>query len=545
MQALYGIIVVWFSSSMLGAFERNDPAAYQWYVSAFVWFMLFFYAVRWSTRHFNSDTDYIVASRLKKFLYERFLAMDNNQVESKGTGRVTAILWEGVGGRNSLLRFLARRLLREVMTVVFSLIFIATISWQFFGLAVIYILLLGAFMFWLNKKMHHLRKERKQLWIEENRHKLKIMMSKFEVLQSEKTQQELDEVGMFTEKKRLVQRQINNYNYPMYDLPGLGNSWIRLVVMLTIGMAVFSWSSSIEEFAALMGAIGYLSSMIFRVTDSHKFWQEKTVHVEKLYDFLEEINPIQWLNSWNDFVYKKGDIKIANLRFGYGDELIFDDFSLQLQWWKKTAFVGESWSGKSTLMKLIAGYLHGDEWEISIDQQPLSKTKLQSYYRNIGYLTQEPSVFDGTIIENLTYASFWPISSKAIQKAISLAKCNFINDFKDGLQTEIGERWIKLSWWQRQRLAIAKIFLKNPQIILLDEPTSALDSFSEEAITEAMHNLFAWRTVVIIAHRLQTVKQADDIIVFDKGKIVERGTHKELLKQKGQYAKMLELQSGF
>jgi len=124
-----------------------------------------------------------------------------------------------------------------------------------------------------------------------------------------------------------------------------------------------------------------------------------------------------------------------------------------------------------------------------------------------------------------------------VRKAIKLSKCEFIYDLPDGLKTEIGERWVRLSWGQRQRLAIAKIFLKNPEIILLDEPTSALDSFSEEAITEAMHNLFEHRTVIIIAHRLQTVKEADDIIVFDEWKIVERWTHKSLISHKGKYNK--------
>lgn len=135
--------------------------------------------------------------------------------------------------------------------------------------------------------------------------------------------------------------------------------------------------------------------------------------------------------------------------------------------------------------------------------------------------------------------------NKKIDKAIKLAKCDFVYDFPHWIDTEIGERWIRLSGGQRQRLAIAKVFLKNPSIILLDEPTSALDSFSEEAITQAMHTLFEWRTVIIIAHRLQTVKEADTIFVFDEWTIVEEWTHDSLVQQWWAYAKMLELQSGF
>ena len=132
-----------------------------------------------------------------------------------------------------------------------------------------------------------------------------------------------------------------------------------------------------------------------------------------------------------------------------------------------------------------------------------------------------------------------------IHEIIKLSKCEFIYDFEKWLETEIGERWVRLSWWQRQRLAIAKIMLKDPKIIILDEPTSALDSFSEELITKAMNNLFTWRTVLVIAHRLQTVKHADEIIVIDNGEIQERGKHSELVEKNWIYNRMLELQSGF
>jgi len=163
----------------------------------------------------------------------------------------------------------------------------------------------------------------------------------------------------------------------------------------------------------------------------------------------------------------------------------------------------------------------------------------------VGYLTQEPSVFDGTVIENLLYAVEKKPSKKQIETIIQQAHCEFIYDLPNGIDTEIGERGIKLSGGQKQRLAIAKIFLKDPKIIILDEPTSALDSLSEQKITEAMHNLFRGRTVLIIAHRLQTVKHASEIIVIDTGKIIERGTHTSLVRKNGYYKKMLDLQSGF
>jgi ABC-type multidrug transport system fused ATPase/permease subunit len=173
----------------------------------------------------------------------------------------------------------------------------------------------------------------------------------------------------------------------------------------------------------------------------------------------------------------------------------------------------------------------------------MSRIALKTYYPYIGYLTQEPMIFDGTIKNNLLYSlpdkTASTITDQQLHEVLKNAECDFITD----LNTEIGEKGIRLSGGERQRLAIAKLMLKNPEIIILDEPTSALDSFSEEAITRALDCLFKNKTVIIIAHRLQTVKKADVIIVLENGKIIEQGTSVELIEKNGQYKKMLELQS--
>jgi ABC-type multidrug transport system fused ATPase/permease subunit len=294
---------------------------------------------------------------------------------------------------------------------------------------------------------------------------------------------------------------------------------------------------------------------------------------EKLIHTFDKFPKIIWYNTWNPYQKGNWDIQIKEISFKYknGNQL-FSDFSLHLQGKKKTALVGSSWSGKSTLIKVISGYIRPDSGSIIIDNQNLADISLESYYQHIGYLTQEPSVFDGTIRENLEYGitseqnAFSSPSQSQMDEIIQLAQCQFIYDLPKWLDTQIGEKWIKLSGGQRQRLAIAKVMLKNPSIILLDEPTSALDSFAEEEVTRAMNNLFEWRTVIIVAHRLQTVKHADEIIVLgniDKDlwdqsenstewsnteqytQILERGTHEELIAKWGYYAKMLELQSGF
>lgn len=283
------------------------------------------------------------------------------------------------------------------------------------------------------------------------------------------------------------------------------------------------------------------------VTSIH---QELT-YVDKLWETFDNSDEIRWYYGWKEFIMNRSDIKLDNVTYNYGKGAVLESFSLAIEGGKKTAFVWISGSGKSTIVKLIAWYIYPQKGEILIDNQALPSMKndnyisLQSYYKHIGYLTQEPNIFDGTIHENLTYALDYDPTDEELNSAIQASQCQFIYEFPDGLKTEIGEKGIKLSWGQRQRLAIAKVMLKNPDIVILDEPTSALDSFSEEEVTKALNNLFEWRTVIIIAHRLQTVKKADRIIVLDHGKVVEEGNHDSLVKSGGVYAKMLELQSGF
>ncbi len=371
-------------------------------------------------------------------------------------------------------------------------------------------------------------------------------MSKFEILQNNKFSHEAN-------KLKNITWNILNLWWKEDDRWTMWIIWVNLIISLIlftifiyIWKWVINWNFQLSYFVLIYWLVDILERHTRFITNNIREFWIKIVHVDKLLETFENIKEIWWINNITPFLYSKWDIKINNLTFWYWDDNIFNDLLLELIWWKKTAIVWDSWSWKTTLMKLIAWYLHPKSGEIIIDNQNIQNINLISYYKHIWYLTQDPSVFDWTVLENLTYALDREPTKEELEFTIKNSKCEFIYELPNWFETEIWERWVKLSWGQKQRLAIAKIMIKNPNIILLDEPTSALDSISEQVVSEALHNLFKWRTVIVIAHRLQTVKEADDIIVLKSWKILERWSHEQLSQiENWEYKKMLDLQTSF
>lgn len=239
-------------------------------------------------------------------------------------------------------------------------------------------------------------------------------------------------------------------------------------------------------------------------------------------------------------------IEFKNITFGHEKQKgkLFSDFNLTVLPGERIGLVGVSGSGKTTLTKLLLRFDDVKAGGILIDDQDIRDVTQNSLRNNIAYVPQETALFHRSIAENIAYAK--PNSSmKEIKRAAKLANAEeFIKDLPDGYKTLVGERGVKLSGGQRQRVAIARAILKDAPILVLDEATSALDSESEALIQEALNNLMKDRTSIVIAHRLSTVANLDRIVVLKDGKIIEQGTHKELLKKNGAYKKLWSRQSG-
>ena len=240
----------------------------------------------------------------------------------------------------------------------------------------------------------------------------------------------------------------------------------------------------------------------------------------------------------------EGKVELDDVHFHYRDDQeVIQGISFTVEPGQTIALVGPSGAGKSTLVQLLHRFYDPIKGEIRIDGIPLKLAQQSSYWQQIGIVPQETILFGGTILENIEYAKPGVTKEEVIEAAKAANAHNFITETPEGYETVVGEKGIRLSAGQRQRIAIARAILKNPRILILDEATSALDNESELLIQEALERLMQGRTSFIIAHRLSTIHNAERIIVMDKGKIIENGNHSQLMKEKGLYHKLYTLKS--
>ena len=537
-------IVVEGSESFLASFgiqNRRDQLIVLAVLTFVIWSLesLFDYlsAVTW--RGISQDIEH----KLRSDTFKNVLSLDMTYFENKSSGRLMAILNDDV---NQLERFLdtgANKLLQTATTVIViggTFLYISpTIA--LFAFIPIPIIIFGSFKFTTTIATRY---EKIRETIETLNNSLSNSISG--ILNVKSFTRENVEYNRI----RSASSEVKSANYHAIKLSAAFIPIIRVAILFG-----FTATLLIGGFLALEGEIRVaMYSVLLFITqrllwpltelgDTFDLYQRAMASFKRILNLRDETPSI--IDGNKEYETLENGIMLNNAVFSYTQGFeVLKKINLNIEAGKTTAIVGSTGSGKSTLIKLLLRLYDLDSGEINFDSTELKQLKLESLRRNIGLVSQDVFLFEGTVFENIAYGNLDATNEEVWNAANQSEATDFINQLPNKENTIVGERGQKLSGGQRQRISIARAILKNPEILILDEATSAVDNETEAAIQRSLDMLKQNRTVIVIAHRLSTIRNADKIYVLENGEIIESGSHEELLQNKDVYHKLWSVQTG-
>lgn len=474
------------------------------------------------------------------------VAADIDYFNSNLTGYLTAATRQYIDNSINLVRNIRDRYLGTLMSIILPIV---VVSW--FDLYLGFVMLImsifqAVYLLWASHLINPYRTQSREIY-KKNSGLLSDIASNILVIKS--TAQEkgyIDRVGEgMDEEVRLFRIR----HYKRIKMIIFREIITVIFFLILLWLAVSRLESGYISVVGAVLVVGYTITVLTGIYNLSDDLDEHDDLVDKIipaFDVLDRYNKVQDSPKAIKLDHIKGDIVFKNVTFAYNgqnkDQLVFDDLSLEIAHGQKVGIVGLSGAGKSTLTKLLLRFNDVDSGAILLDEVDIRNLKQSDLRSQIAYVPQEPQLFHTTIKENILVSR--PDSSDdEVLYALRMAHADkFVNQLSEGINSIVGERGVKLSGGQKQRIAIARAVLQNAPIIVLDEATSALDSESEQIIKDSFKDILTGKTAIVIAHRLSTLSEMNRIIVIDDGKVVEDGTHEELLTKGGIYARLWKRQ---
>lgn len=483
------------------------------------------YCMNYLDNYPEKKLEYGIYLDFKLLSLRKISTIDYTEYQKIGTGKLVQRIENGSSaGRNVVFNFWLR-LIRDLLpTIVFSVYFIWKIDKiityiLFVGYILIFIItnILLKFLYKIKEKILNSEELFNHFLVRGFMEMLVFRMSKQFPSEIKKTRSAKEDIVSSKVKMNMIHEAF----FTIFAL---------LVAMLDIGILFYAWKTknlTVGSIVALIALIenAYTPIAIFNVLYvQYKLDKASYKRFEEFLDLKED----NQLRNGNAIHTDIGEISIKNLSFQFEERKIIDDLSLFIKRGQKIAFVGESGSGKSTVIKILLGLLKYNQGEIYLGDMELSGICLNNLYDRVSYISQDVPVFDGTIKENLVFEK--NVSEEQMLDALKEVQLShLVENLAEGLDTEIGEKGTCLSGGEKQRLAFARLWFENPELVVLDEATSAMDNLTEENVMKSVMQKMKDKTVIAIAHRLNSIAGFDRIILFREGKIVGQGTFEELL----------------
>ncbi len=456
------------------------------------------------------------------------------------TGAVTKVVERGTKSIDSMLYFLLFNIAPTILELALVLqIFGSKFGWWLVASTMAMVVIYIAFTRWVTDWRAKLREQMNDLDTGAVAHAVDSLLNFETVKYFGAEQRESDRYERAVES--YAKAAVKSENSLAWL--NMGQSLITNV-MLGAGMAVVAWGWSTGEFTA--GDVVFVStllSQLFRPLDMlgwvYRTIRQGVIDMGAMFDLIDTNAEVKDVPDAPPLAVDRGEVRFEDVRFGYDpDRDILKGIDLVIRPGQTVAIVGPSGAGKSTLARILYRFYDLTGGRVTIDGQDISQVTQASLRAAIGIVPQDTVLFNDTIGYNIAYGREGAGPDEVAQAARGAAIAGFIESMPDGYDTRVGERGLKLSGGEKQRVAIARTLLKNPPILILDEATSALDSRTEAEILDTLEAIERGRTTIVIAHRLSTVVNADRIVVLENGQIAEQGTHAELLEQRGTYAEM-------